>query len=112
VDETRARVFLAEQKYRGANRVIAEAIQTLERGGASAVLADAFTVQGVIWARLGAYESSIAILRRALQLGEESGALANAGLAALTLVEEHAGRLSQGDAVSAYQDADRLLKDV
>lgn len=112
VDETRARVFLAEQKYREANRVIADAIQTLERGGASAVLADAYTVQGVIWARLGAHESSIAILRRALRLGEESGALANAGLAALTLVEEHADWLSQSDAVSAYQDADRLLKDV
>lgn len=112
VDETRARVFLAEGKYREANRVIAGPIQSLEKGSASAVLADAFTVQGVIWARLGLHESSITILHRAIQLGEESGALANAGLAALTLVEEHAARISQREVFNAYLDADRLLKDV
>jgi tetratricopeptide (TPR) repeat protein len=33
VDETRARVFVAEQKYREANGVLDGVIQTLEKGG-------------------------------------------------------------------------------
>ncbi|HVF56330.1 MAG TPA: tetratricopeptide repeat protein [Pyrinomonadaceae bacterium] len=111
VDETRARVFIAEEKYREANRVIAGTIQTLEKGGESALLADAFTVQGVAWARLGVYESSINILRRAVSIAEESGALVNAGLAALTLIEEHgAKRLSQTELYNVYTRADSLLK--
>ncbi len=111
VDETRARVLIAEQRYREANRVIAEAVQTLETGGESAILADALSVQGVVLARLEVHENSIEILRRAMQLAEESGALCSAGQAALTLVEEHAAkRLSQTSAYSVYRRADELLK--
>ncbi|MCA1592055.1 MAG: tetratricopeptide repeat protein, partial [Acidobacteria bacterium] len=111
VDETRARVFIAEKKYREANRLIGDAIQTLEKGGESALLADAFTVQGVAWARLGVYESSINILRRAMSIGGESGALSNAGLAALTLIQEHgAKRLTQTELYQVYSRADELLK--
>jgi tetratricopeptide (TPR) repeat protein len=112
VDETRARVFIAEQRYREANRVIGEAIQTLERGGESALLADALTVQGVVWARLEVHESSINILRRAVEVAEGSGAVCNAARAALTLIEEHgAERLSQMDAYRLYRRADELLKE-
>jgi tetratricopeptide (TPR) repeat protein len=111
-DETRARIFIAEQKYREANRVIARTIQILEKGGESALLADAFTVQGIAWARLGVYESSVKILRRALSIAEESGALSNAGIAALTLIEEHgAKRLSQTELYNVYRRANELLKD-
>jgi CubicO group peptidase (beta-lactamase class C family) len=59
VDETRARVFIAEKKYAEANRVITRAVQTLELGGESALLADALTVQGVARARLDAHENSL-----------------------------------------------------
>ncbi|HEV2708049.1 MAG TPA: helix-turn-helix domain-containing protein [Pyrinomonadaceae bacterium] len=111
VDETRARVFIAERKYREANRIIAGAIQTLEKGGQSALLADALTVQGVAWARLGVHESSISILRRAMNIARDCGALVNAGLAALTLIEEHgASRLSPMELYSVYRRADELLK--
>lgn len=111
VDETRARVLIAEQKYREANRVIAGAIQTLEKGGESALLADALTIQGIAWARLGVHESSINILRRAVSLAAEAGAYSNAGLAALALIEEHgAGRLSQTEVYNLYTRADELLK--
>ena len=113
VDETRARVFLAEKKYGEAERVIARAVQTLEQGGASALLADALTVQGVTQARLGGYEASLDILRRAADVAEGAGALARAGLALLALIEEHGGSrlLTVGDVYKAYLRADRLLKD-
>jgi len=112
VDETRARVLIAEQRYREANRVMAGAIQTLEKGGESALLADALTVQGVVWTRLEIHESSLSILRRAVEVAEVSGALCSAGRAALTLIEEHGARhLSLTDAHTVYLRADELLKD-
>ncbi|HEU4594581.1 MAG TPA: helix-turn-helix domain-containing protein [Pyrinomonadaceae bacterium] len=113
VDETRARVLVAEHKYREANRILAGAIQTFEKGGESALLADAFTLQGVVWARLRVFESSVAILRRALGMAEGLGALTSAGQAVLTLIEEHGAtkRLPSAEVYEAYQRADALLKD-
>lgn len=112
VDETSARVLIAERKYREANRIISGAVQTLERGGDSAQLADALTVQGVVWARLEVYEGSAAALRRAMRLAEDAGALTSAAHAALSLIEEHGtSRLSQADAYNLYGRADELLKD-
>jgi tetratricopeptide (TPR) repeat protein len=113
VDETRASVLIAERKYSEAERVITRAVQTLEEGGAAALLAEALTTQGVVWSRLGNIENSLNVLRRAIQVAEEAGARSNAGLAALTLIEEHGARrtLSQEDLYELYQRADQLLKD-
>ncbi|MDT5262816.1 MAG: hypothetical protein QOC61_1820, partial [Acidobacteriota bacterium] len=113
VDETRARVLVAERRYEDAERVITGVIKTLEQGDESALLADALTVQGVIWARLWVYEASINILRRAAEVAESVGALSNAGLAVLTLIEEHgaAMRLPPAEVYEAYLRADKLLRD-
>ena len=113
VDETRARVLVAEGNYREANRILAGAIQTFEQGGESARLADALTLQGVVWARLGAFDNSVAILRRASEMAEGVGALAIAGQASLTLVEEHGSRraLPAAEIHEAYGRADKLLKE-
>jgi tetratricopeptide (TPR) repeat protein len=113
VDETRARVLVAEQRYRDADRTLAGALKTLEQGDESALLADALTVQGVIWGRLWAFDASINVLRRAAEVAENAGALINAGLAVLTLIEEHGAtrRLPPAEVHEAYLRADRLLKD-
>lgn len=112
VDETRARVLIAEKKYRDADRIIAGVIKTFEQGGESALLADALAVQGVVWARLGIYENSINTLRQAMRVAQNSGAHTNAALAALALIEEHgsAARLSEAELVKVYRRADELLK--
>jgi tetratricopeptide (TPR) repeat protein len=111
VDETRARVLVGEQKYGDAESIIAGVIETFERGGESALLADALAVQGIARARLGDYETSIDTLRRAVRVAEDAGALTNAGLAALTLIEEHGeGRLPESELLSAYLRADDLLR--
>ena len=113
VDETRARVLVAERRYRDAERVLAGAVRTLEQGDEAALLADALTLQGVIWARLWVYESSIGVLHRAAELAEGVGALAGAGQAVLALIEEHGAtwRLRPSEVYEAYVRADRLLKD-
>lgn len=113
VNETRARVLVAEKKYRDAGRIIAGVIKAFEAGGESGLLADALTVQGVVWARLGAHESSLDILRQAVKVAQGSGALTQAGHAALTLIEEHGAtwRLSESETVKLYGRADELLRD-
>jgi tetratricopeptide (TPR) repeat protein len=113
VHETRARVLVAEQRYRDAERTLSGAVKTLEQGDASALLAEALTVQGVVWARLWEYQSSINVLRRAAELAESAGAPTSAGLAVGALIEEHGAtwRLSPDEVYEAYMRADRLLKD-
>lgn len=111
VDETRARVLVAEHRFREANRIMSSVIQTFEQGAEYAMLADALTIQGVVWSKLGIYESSIHILRRAISVAQDSGSFTNAGLAALTLIEEHGQeRLSETELYNVYGRADELLK--
>lgn len=111
VNETRSRVLIAEHRYQEANHLIAGVIQTLERGGEAGLLADALAIRGVAWARLGVYESSLRIIRRAVNVAQDSGASSHAGSAALTLIEEHgATRLPQSELYETYRRADELLK--
>lgn len=112
VDETRARVLLAERKYIEASRVLASAIQTFEQGGESALLADALILQGVVWARRGVFDESAVVLRRAADMAEGLGAQSTAGRALLTYVEEHGERraIPPEEMYEAYLRADGLLK--
>lgn len=111
VNETRARVFVAEGRYEEADSIIAGVIEAFEQGGDYALLVDALTLQGLVWARMRAHESSIKILRRAIKVAQESGSFFNGGLAALTLIEEHGRqRLSERDLYRIYCRADELLK--
>ncbi|MDT7807811.1 MAG: hypothetical protein QOJ70_1624 [Acidobacteriota bacterium] len=112
VDETRARILVAEKRYRDAERIITSVIKVFEQGGQSALLADALSIQGVVWARLGAHEASLKILREAINVAQESGALTQAGHAALTLIEEHGAgwRLPQEDLIVIFGRASHFLK--
>src|ERR1700750_3304071 len=67
VDETRARVLVAEKRYRDPEPILGGVMKTFEQGGESALLADALAVQGVVWARLRAHEGSLEIPRESLK---------------------------------------------
>src|SRR5919205_231008 len=112
VSETRARVLIAEGQYREAGLEIAAAVRTLEQGGEAARLAEALTAQGVAWARMGNGESSVKVLRRAVEVAEAAGALNGAAAAALTLIEEHGEdrAVAAEELYGLYQRADGLLK--
>ncbi|HEY6186867.1 MAG TPA: sigma-54 dependent transcriptional regulator [Pyrinomonadaceae bacterium] len=109
VDETRTRLLLAQGRNTEAEKVIRGAIQTLEKGGEQSHLAVALTTQGVVLARLGRYEKSYEVLRRAMNIAEQAGALENAGRAALTLLEEHGERMPWGERREVYGQADGWL---
>ena len=112
VEETKARVLLAENRFNEANYVITDVIRKLENGGESALLADALIVQGTIWSKLKKIERSMETLRRAVEIATYAGALHNAALAALTLIEEHGvERLDEDELYEVYCQADDFLKD-
>jgi CheY-like chemotaxis protein len=111
VRETRARVFLAEKKYKNAAEVIADAVGALDRAGELALLSDALTVQATVEAKLGQHDLSLPTFRRAVKTAEQAGALESAGLAALSMIEEHgAARLSEEELYLAYIRADEWLR--
>ncbi|MBV9209392.1 MAG: response regulator [Acidobacteria bacterium] len=111
VNETRARVLVAEERYEEARAVIEGAVRDFEVGGEQSCLADALTIKATVLARLGEFEESLSVFERAVEVAAEAGALENAGHAALSLIEEHgATRLSEVDAYDAYRRADEFLK--
>jgi CheY-like chemotaxis protein/tetratricopeptide (TPR) repeat protein len=109
VDETRARVLIAEGRYTEARQVIARAAEALEQAGEQALLADALTVAGTALARLNRDEESLTTLRRAMEVAESTSAPESAGLAALALIEAHADRLTPVELYDLYCRADDLL---
>jgi tetratricopeptide (TPR) repeat protein len=88
VDETRARVFLAEGRYAEAERAARSAVSWLEKGGQQGILAESLITHGRALARLGYHSQAYATLKRAVEAAQQSGATDRAGEAALTLIEE------------------------
>lgn len=107
VEETRSRAFIAEGRYKDAWRVITGVVEVLEGGGGCALLVDALTNKAIIQARLSHTEHSAQTFKQAIKLGEESGAVFNAGLAAVSMIEELT--LSDRTLCRAYRIADEYL---
>jgi DNA-binding NtrC family response regulator/Tfp pilus assembly protein PilF len=111
VDETRARVLVAQRRYSEAEKAIRGVVRTLEKGDQPLLLAEALTTQGTALARLNHFEQARATLKRAVHVAEQAGALSGAGLAALTMIEELEGWLAPEELHAAYERADHLLAD-
>jgi CheY-like chemotaxis protein len=109
VDETRARVFLAEGRVGDAEKLARAAVGVLERGGEQSLLAEALTTQGTALARGGQFEQAGEVLLRAAEVAEAAGDVEGAGQATLTLVEELGERLALQDLGAAFERADALL---
>jgi CheY-like chemotaxis protein len=111
VDETRARVLLAEGRVREAQRAIRETVLTLEKGDDLPLLTEALATQGRVLSKLGNFTESISTLRRAADLADTAGAVEDAGRALLTLLEEHGDRITEYDLLEIYLRANNLLKE-
>ncbi|HYO92332.1 MAG TPA: tetratricopeptide repeat protein, partial [Pyrinomonadaceae bacterium] len=111
VDETRARVLLEQGRVRAAESAIREAVRVLSKGGEQGLLAEALTTQGRVLSKLGNFIESLDTLRRAADLAEQAGAVENAGHALLSLMEEHAERITEYELLDTYERAHNLLKD-
>lgn len=109
VDETRAHLLVAQGHTIEAERVIRDSVRLLEQGGEQSLLAESLTTQGLIFARLGRLDESLAVLQRAMSVAEQAGAMEYAGRAALTLLEEHAERINAEQRRKVYMLADEWL---
>lgn len=111
VNETRARVLVAEQRHAEAEQIVESAIKVFERGGEQSCLADALTIQATALARLGRHDRSLAVFRRAISVAAEGGSREKAGQASLSLIEEHGEtRLGEVEIYETYRRADEFLK--
>lgn len=109
VDDTRARVLLAEGRIHEAERIVRSAVQVLERGGEQSLLAEALTTHGITLARMGSHKVAQLTLQRAVEVAQNAGDLEAAGLAALTILEELAEHLQTHDLSATYDRAAGLL---
>jgi len=92
VDETRAGVFLRQQRSDEAEEAARSSVETLEKTDRHALLAESLITHGRALARLGDYTDSFASFQRAISLSELTGSnnkAADAALAAFQEIGEH-----------------------
>ncbi|HEX8138692.1 MAG TPA: tetratricopeptide repeat protein [Pyrinomonadaceae bacterium] len=99
VDETRARVFLAEKRYTEAEKAAQLAVYTLERNQHHS-LAEALITHGKALARLGRADQARLTLYHAIEISEQAGAKNRAGEAALVIVRELGGQFKEVQTLS------------
>jgi CheY-like chemotaxis protein/tetratricopeptide (TPR) repeat protein len=109
VDDTRARVLVAEGRVPEAEKIVRSAVQVLERGGEQSLLAEALTTHGIILARMGNRRVALPTLQRAVEVAQNAGDLEAAGLAALTILEELGEQMPAQDLSATYDRAADLL---
>ena len=109
VDETRARVFLAEKHYSQAEIAARGSVRTFEEGDEKSLFAEALTTHGIALARLGRYERAAGQFQRAIEAAQQTGALEMGGMAALTMLEELAVFLPPSMMRESYESAESLL---
>lgn len=88
IDQARAEVMIAQRRFAEAERVARGAAKSFQKAGRQCLLVEALIVRGIALARLGKTEESQFTLQRAIEVAQQVGALNQAGMAALTLIEE------------------------
>lgn len=109
VDETHARVLLAEGRAAEAVARAQAAVQVLAQSDQQGLLAEALTTAGVALARTGQTQQARETFTQACRVAEQAGELEGAGRAELTLLEELAAQLTPHEAQARYLSADQLL---
>lgn len=109
VDETRARVLLAEGRAADAEKLARSAVKILEGGGEQALLAEALTTHGITLARTNHYLPAQHTLQRAVEVASQAGDFEGAGQSALVIIEEMGEQLTPADLSATYERAADLL---
>jgi tetratricopeptide (TPR) repeat protein len=107
VDDSLARLHLAQGKPAQAYEVINRAVQVMETGDEDAILAEALTTKGVTYCKLNRYSDARRVLEDAHRLASRCGDNEGAGRALLVLVEEMGGLLENEE---LHRIGERLLE--
>ena len=110
LEDTRARVLLAEGQAAKAEQASRTAVQMLERGDHELLLAEALTTHGTALALLSRRSEAREVLETAIDIAVHIDEFESAGLAALTLVEYLAEHLSIDELCFTLQRAHTWLK--
>jgi tetratricopeptide (TPR) repeat protein len=110
VDETRARVLLAEGRIVEAEKTARAAVLRLEKGDEVSLLAEALTTHGIALARLDHSDQAQTTLDRAVTVAERAGDFQSAGVAALSLIEQVGASLSDECVRAAIDHVGVLLE--
>lgn len=109
VDDTRAKVLLAEGRVADAEKLVRSAVNTLEKGGQQSLLAEALTTHGIALARLGQHQRALLTLQHAVEVAQHAGGLESGGQTSLTIIEEVGEHLSAQDLSTTFDSAAELL---
>lgn len=108
IDETRAQVFLAENRLKEAEHAARRAASSFEKNGRQCLLSEALITHGIVLARLDKAERAEFTFQKAIAVAHQVGALNIAGIAALTLIEQ-LDQLPPEVLVAAYERASDWL---
>lgn len=109
-DDTRARVFLAEDRLVDAEKAAHRAVRRLESGDEASWLTEALCTLGIVLARLKHFEDARSTLERAIDCAQQGGNVASAGSVALSMIEELGPELSDYDLLATLQRAEMWLE--
>lgn len=109
VNETRARVFLAQKRYADADEAAAAAVTILEQGDEQSLIAGALNTRGIALAQMGRYQASADCLSRAAEIAETGGDRVTSARARLTMVEQLKDFLPPADLLNLYLEADERI---
>jgi signal transduction histidine kinase/ActR/RegA family two-component response regulator len=109
VDETLAQLYLANKQHTLAERSVRQAVDTLERTGENALLAEALSTQGLVLCRLGRRHEAKPSLERARRVAERCGDYEGAGKSLLILIEEMCDQLGNDERREIGSQASQLL---
>ena len=109
VNETRARVFLRQEKYDQAERAAAAAVGALENGDEQSLISEALTTKGIALAKLERYEEAFAALSHAANVAETAGDRVSSGRTRLIMVEHLQHSLSTADLFDLYLAAEESV---
>jgi tetratricopeptide (TPR) repeat protein len=110
VDETRARVLLAEGSVVEAEKAARSAVHVLEKGDELSWLAETLTTHGITLARLNHSDQARAVLERAVNIAEQAGDFESAGVSALTIIEVFGASLTKEEIWATMDRAGVLLE--
>lgn len=110
VDDSRARVFIAQGQFTKAESLARSSVRALQDGDELSLLAEALTTHGTAIARLGNFSKARATLEKAIRTAHNAGDPESGGVAALAMVEELTEKLPFSELLAYYRAAESELE--
>lgn len=112
VNETRARVFLAQNRYADAEQAAWAAVMILDRGDEQSLLSEALATRGIALAKLERHQEAFETFSRSAEVAEMAGDRTASGRTQLIMVEQLERHLSPVDLFKLYLKADERVGDL